>query len=186
MVHARKFKCGCHSVILRLSKDLDTGTPNCKPVLLIFPLIGKFHSSFFNEYFIPGLSIQICGSIQFCKTNRFAHWNFSNALCFVSFINSKWISISCVLFVLLLATLWKSLPFLLIAFTFCLISVLFQSHEPQYRVSKSPKSIMQKSCKQARTKNFKARSYHDMSDMIKVNKYNVFVDELEYVEHNRP
>ena len=34
------------SVVLRLSKDLDTGTPYCKPVLLIFPLIGKFHSCF--------------------------------------------------------------------------------------------------------------------------------------------
>ena len=77
-------------------------------------------------------------------------------------------------------------PILLIALTFCLILVLFQSPELQYRVSKSPKSMMQKSSRQARTKNFEARSYHDMSDMIKVNKYNEFVNELEYVEHNRP
>ena len=40
------------SVVLRLSKDLDTGTPFCKPVILILPLIGKFHLCYFNVLFI--------------------------------------------------------------------------------------------------------------------------------------
>ena len=49
----KSFNAAAISDVLRLSKTLDTGTPYCQPVLLIFPLIGKFLSCFFMSISYP-------------------------------------------------------------------------------------------------------------------------------------
>ena len=171
------FKCGCHSVILRLSKDLDTGTPNCQPVLLIFPLIGKFHSCFlmnisYQDYWSKSVVLYnfakqtdlhieplatLCVLSHLCIfcMNEYLFTVYPLCCCLPRYGNHSHFYWS------LLAFVWFESYFSLLM--------------PQYPVSKSPTSMMQKSSKQASTKVFKAQSYHHMSAMMRVNKYNILV-----------